>query len=113
MHRFAYLVLLAGLAGLAGCPPPGRYARIEVRGPQPLPRALVAAECGLERAAQRTDDRGHAQLRMSHAVNASQCTMTVAYPGYSTVQARGVTLCTSPTACPALVIETYPSGGDR
>ena len=109
MHRFTFVVLLAGLAG---CPPPARYARIEVRGPAPVPQALVAAECGTERAAQRTDSSGSARLRMSYAAEARQCTMTVAHPGYATVEARGVTLCTSPMACPALVIETRSTGGE-
>ncbi len=103
MHHIASLALLAGLAG---CPPPHRYARIEVRGPQPVAQALVAAECGPERAAQRTDDSGVARLRLWNTARADRCTVTVARPGYETVEASGVTLCTSPTGCPALVVET-------
>jgi hypothetical protein len=90
---------------LTGCPPPPRYAVIQVHDPAPVGDALVAADCGqFRRAAMRTDDSGFARLPLGDEVPAEHCVVTVAKPGYHTAEVSGVQLCTSP-ACPPLMVE--------
>ena len=100
MHRLVPLALL-----LTGCPPPPRYAAFEVRDRAPLADAVVAAECGGHGTAQRTDDTGFARLRLAASPRAQACVVTVAKPGHRTIETGGAALCTSPTACPVLVID--------
>ena len=100
------LLLVVSVVALAGCPPPPHYAIIEVRSPEPVGDALVAAECGpYHGAATRTDDLGRARVAVSGRVVAGRCLVLVAKQGYSTVETDGVQLCNTATACPATVIE--------
>ena len=108
MHRLTILCVL----GLAGCPPPPRYAVIDVIDPAPVEDALVSADCGRFRgAAMRTDDRGRAtvQLRGEEAID--QCVLTVAKPGYPTVEVEGVQVCTYATACPPTIVQMLAAVG--
>ncbi len=103
MHRL--LLLFA----LAGCPPPTQYLIADVTaGHAPVADAMVAADCHREYdgpdAALRTDTSGRVRLPMRGRVSAERCSLTVAKPGYPTVEADGVNLCTT-SACPAIVIE--------
>jgi hypothetical protein len=104
MHRL--LLLFA----LAGCPPPTQYLIADVTaGNAPVADAMVAADCHREYdgpdAALRTDATGRARLPMRGRVAADRCSITVAKPGYPTVEADGVNLCTTASSCPAIVIE--------
>lgn len=101
MHRLLFLSLLAG------CPPPTTYLIAEVSAHQlPVADALVAADCGstYSDAARRTDPSGRAQLEFRRKVDASKCALTIAAPGFETVEATNVSICTTP-ACPATHVE--------
>ena len=95
---------LFALLLLAGCPPPPRYAVVEVTTPAPLADAMVAARCGMSSVATRTNDVGRTRLTVHGQASADRCVLTVAKPGYTTVETTGVELCTSPTACPPVGI---------
>jgi hypothetical protein len=101
MHR---LLLLAAL--LTGCPPPPRYAAFEVRSGAPLADAVVVAMCASHQAAaQRTDATGFARLPFGGRDFINPCIVTVAKPGYRTIETRGVAACSSPTGCPVRIID--------
>lgn len=111
MHRLLYLALL----GLTGCPPPPRYvvADVYARG-APLPDALVSAYCAephvdsLGRArgpALRTDELGRAYLTIRGKQAAHRCSLTVAKPGFSTVEVDGLNICSTPAQCPPVAID--------
>jgi len=82
---------------------------------RPVADALVGVYCaGAPRrdvlgvtggSASRTDDSGRARLRVPYGALARDCTVTVAKPGFSTVEARGANACSSPVECPALGID--------
>src|SRR5687767_45811 len=106
------IVVLLPLA-LAGCPPPAHYLIADVTAANaPVSDALVAADCrrgGFDGrdAAMRTDETGRARLQLRGAPRAERCTLTVAKPGYRTVETEVVSLCTT-VACPALAIDLLP-----
>jgi hypothetical protein len=102
MTRFTLYVML-----LAGCPAPNRYVITDVVSYQaPVEDAMVAARCGTPYgSALRTDHNGRARLAVRGEAEASQCVLTVAKPGYSTVEVEGVNICSTPTGCPAMRIE--------
>jgi len=102
MRSFGLLALLA----LAGCPPPNQFLITDVVSPQaPVDDALVAADCGnYQAAARRTDDRGRARLVLAGKIDPTRCIVTVAKPGYRTVDARVWATCTDATACPPMLI---------
>lgn len=104
MHRLLVLALLTG------CPPAPRYASFEVRAEtragSPVADAVVAAACAtLESAAARTDETGIARLSFGGSDDLNPCTVTVAKPGYRTVETAGVAACSSPTGCPVRIID--------
>lgn len=104
MQRLLCLVVLA----LAGCPPPPRYAVVDVYDPRPVQDAMVAAECGkYTGAAMRTDDAGRARLPITGVFPADRCVLTVAKPGYPTLEIGAVQLCSSPSACPSTIVELF------
>jgi hypothetical protein len=104
MHRLFALAFLV----LAGCPPPPRYAVVEVYDPEPVQDALVATDCGkYNNNAMRTDDSGRARIRISGDIAPDRCVVTVAKPGYPTVQASSVQLCSVATACPATIVQLF------
>jgi len=110
MRRLAVLIPLA----LAGCPPPSHYLITDVTTPRgPLPDAVVAADCTRgDRpvgGSLRTDAEGRARLRIYPQVDASSCSVTVAKPGYVTVEIGGVNLCTT-SACPPSSVELREAG---
>ncbi len=100
MCRYLWLLLLTA------CPPPPRYVAAEVVSARaPVEDALVAAECGpWQSAARRTDEDGYARLKLPGRVDAVRCTVTVAKPGYRTVQTAGPNMCTTATGCPPFVV---------
>jgi hypothetical protein len=102
MRSFGFVMLLS----LAGCPPPSQYLITDVVAARaPVDDALVAADCGdYHQAARRTDDRGRARLALSGKVDPSRCLVTVAKPGYRTVETPVAATCTDATACPAMLI---------
>lgn len=108
MQRLAYLGFLA----LAGCPPPPRYANVEVRDPAPVPDAVVAIDCGLtDSSALRTDDQGRVRIPVFGKAPADRCTLTVAKPDYPTVEVDAVQLCSTPTACPPTIVQLFRAYG--
>ena len=108
MHRWLALAVLA----LAGCPPPPRYAVVEVYDPEPVQDALVAADCGTYSGiAMRTDGTGRARIPIHGDITPEHCVVTVAKPGYPTVQADPVQLCTAPNACPATIVQLFSMYG--
>ena len=103
MHRLPLLF------ALAGCPPPTQFLIADVTAANaPVADAMVAADChrsdAAPDAALRTDATGRARLPMRGPVSADRCSITVAKPGYPTVEADGVNLCTT-SACPAIAID--------
>ena len=96
------------LVALAGCPPPPRYAVVQVGAPEPLAEAMVAARCGTATTATRTNDLGRARVSIRTPAPAARCSLTVAKPGYSTIETGGVELCDSPTSCPPIGILLVP-----
>ena len=94
------------MLSLAGCPPPQQYVVADVIAARvPVDDALVAADCGdYHQSARRTDDRGRARLSLSGKVDPARCLVTVAKPGYRTVDARIAATCTDATACPPMLI---------
>lgn len=116
MHRLL-LVVTTVLPALAGCPPPTQYLIADVTAARaPIADAMVAADCHREYdapdAALRTDATGRARLPIRGRVNAERCSITVAKPGYPTVRADGVNLCTT-SACPPIVVELSPAIVER
>jgi hypothetical protein len=110
------LLCLLPLAALAGCPPPPRYAVVEVLGPEPIEDALVATDCGHDAHhnwgnAVRTDDSGRVRVPVYGDMPADRCVVTVAKPGYPTVEADGVQLCSTPTACPPTIVQLFRAYG--
>jgi hypothetical protein len=94
------------LPALAGCPASTRFLVADVTSAHaPVEGALVAADCGQPRqAALRTDDTGRARLSLFGAqVDAARCVLTVAKPGYATVETGGANLCTSGACTPMRV----------
>jgi hypothetical protein len=109
MHRLLLLTLLGG------CPPPTSYLIADVTAHQlPVADALVAADCGfpMPDAAKRTDPTGRARLEFRRKVDASKCAVTVAAPGFETVETIGASICTTP-ACPATHVELDFEEGAR
>jgi hypothetical protein len=97
MHRLLCLFLLAG------CPAQSRYITADVTAARvPLNGALVAADCGVARPAQRTDEDGRARLRVYD--EAHECSLLVAKPGYPTVVTGPVDVCPA-GACPPTRID--------
>jgi len=109
MPRLLYLALFS----LAGCPPPPRYVVADVYAANlPVQDAMVAAECGRQRdAALRTDDTGRVRLPINGRVAADRCVLTIAKPGYRTVETGGVHLCTKATACPPIFVQLFEAYG--
>jgi hypothetical protein len=109
MQRLAYLALLS----LAGCPPPPRYIVADVHATSaPVHDAMVAADCGRERGpALRTDDTGRVRLPIHGHAGADRCVLTVAKPGYRTVEAGGVQLCSTAAACPPIFVRLFEAYG--
>jgi hypothetical protein len=110
MHR--YLWLLA----LAGCPAEAPFVVTDVHvAGRAVADALVGIYCtGDPRrdtlgvtagSAVKTDDAGRARLRVPSGVPARDCIVTVAKPGFPTVESRGASACSSPVECPALAID--------
>lgn len=104
MHRILVLALLTG------CPPPPRYASFEVRtetpSGTPIAEAVVAAACAkYQSSASRTDETGFARLQFGGSNDLNPCTLTVAKPGYRTIETAGVAACSSPTGCPVRIID--------
>lgn len=106
---------------LAGCPPPPRYAVVQVTTPMPegnapVGDAMVAAICGKAPAtrssATRTDDLGRARLSMSGRMDAATCSLVVAKPGYATAEGGSVSVCDTPNQCPPTYVE-LPREGAR
>lgn len=100
------LLLFIPLA-LGGCPPPAKYLITDVTAHRvPVADALVAADCGSDDsdAAMRTDADGRARLLFRRSVDASKCSITVAKEGFPTVEATGISICSTP-ACPATHVE--------
>jgi hypothetical protein len=93
------------LSLLAACPPPPRYVAAQVVSARaPVEDALVAAECGpWHSAARLTDDQGFTRLRLHGDVDISRCIVTVAKPGYRTVEASA-NACTTATGCPPFIV---------
>src|SRR5262245_41742404 len=101
MHRLLYLTLLCS------CTPPPRYAVVRVFDPTtaPVGEAMVATDCGqFHGYGMRTDETGFARVQVDSSVAAQRCVVTVAKPGYHTVETDGVQLCTTAT-CPPLIVE--------
>jgi len=107
------LLLFVPLALLGGCPPPPHYLITDVTTPRgPVSDALVAADC--DRAnptptfgpAMRTDQGGRARLLLRRS-DAAGCSVTVAKPGYATVEVGAVSVCTT-AACPPTIVELRP-----
>ena len=111
MRSFRFVMLLS----LAGCPPPPQYYVADVissAARAPVEDALVAADCGrYEQAARRTDDRGRARLTLGGKVDPAHCTVTVAKPGYHSVETAVAATCTDVTACPPTLIWVDASEG--
>ena len=114
MSRFLCFALLGALAG---CPPPPRYAVVDVveQTPQaaPVSNALVATDCGKRfDAAARTDEDGHARVKLWGTPSADHCRLLVAKPGFTTVVTPIVQLCDHLSPCPstlvALLAEVLP-----
>jgi hypothetical protein len=107
--RFSYLLFLA----LAGCPPPMKYVVADVTSPQaPVEGALVAADCGNERTdAMRADEYGRVRMALPGRVDASHCTLTVAKPGFATLETPpgSINMCTAPNACPPTPVRLLES----
>jgi hypothetical protein len=110
MYRFFWLV------ALAGCPAEAPFVVTDVHvAGRPVADALVGIYCAGEPrrdtlgatagSAVRTDDTGRARLRVPLGVLAGDCTVTVAKPGFPTVESRGANACSSPVECPALAID--------
>ena len=106
--RWPVLLLLPGALG--GCPPPPRYLITDVMSPRgAVADALVAVDCAAPRdgvgAAVRTDERGRAWVRVRDPrAEAARCTITVAKPGYATLEASAVNVCTTAACPPTLVL---------
>src|ERR1043165_1810700 len=105
MRRLLLLVPLA----LAGCPPPTQYLIADVTaGGAPVQDALVTADCAQNNysyPATRTDADGRARVQMyNREIDARRCSVTVAKPGYSTVEVDAVNICTT-VACPPTQID--------
>ena len=105
MRRLLLLVPLA----LAGCPPPTQYLIADVTAAgAPVQDAMVTADCAQNNysyPATRTDADGRARVQMyNREINASRCSLTVAKPGYSTVEVDAVNICTT-SACPPMAID--------
>jgi len=94
------------LSLLAACPPPPRYVAAQVVSARaPVDEALVAADCGAwQTSARRTDEDGYTRLKVSGRVDISHCMVTVAKPGYRTVETAAGNACTTATGCQPLVI---------
>jgi hypothetical protein len=109
MQRLVYLALFS----LAGCPPPPRYVVADVFAANaPVQDAMVAADCGRERdAALRTDDTGRVRLPIRGRAAADRCVLTIAKPGYHTVETGGVQLCSKATACPTVFVRLFEAYG--
>jgi hypothetical protein len=111
------LLGLATLVALAGCPPPPRYAVVDVIDPAPVQDAVVASDCGEPQGtALRTDENGRARVQIFGKRSAERCVLTIAKPGYFTAIAGAVQLCTNATACPPTVVQLVASaflGGMR
>ena len=93
------------LLALTWCPPPARYIVADVTAARaPVEGAMVAAECGEHhKAALRTDDEGRARMRVYHSTD--QCSLTVAKPGFPTVETGLVNVCPTPGACTPTHVE--------
>jgi hypothetical protein len=91
------------LFALAGCPAAPRYVVADVTANhRPVEDALVAASCGSnQNAALRTDEDGHARLR----VYSDRCSLVVAKPGFPTVETGPTNVCPTPTACAAMRVD--------
>ena len=103
------LLCLAAASVLAGCPPPPRYAVVDVvedaPRPAPVSNALVTTDCGKPyEGAERTDELGRARVRLFERVSADRCVLVVAKPGYATVVTPLVQLCDHLSPCPATVV---------
>lgn len=108
MRTFVWLSLL-----LAGCPPPPRYVIADVlTAGAPVHDALVAAECGGPdtQPARRTGDNGRARLALAGDADPARCTLTVASPGFRTVEVPAAHACTPPLACPPIAVWLQPEG---
>jgi hypothetical protein len=109
MRRLACLV---PLVLLGGCPPPPHYLITDVTTPRgPVSDALVAADCDhasptpVFGPAMRTDQGGRARLLIPRS-EATGCAVTVAKPGYATVEVGAVSVCTT-AACPPTTVELH------
>jgi hypothetical protein len=98
MRRLVCLVLLAG------CPAPSRYVVADVTVARvPLQGALVAADCGTPyNPAQRTGDDGRARMRVWND-DSHTCSLTVAKPGYPTIETGPVNVCPSGACAPTRI----------
>jgi hypothetical protein len=102
MPRLACSLLLL----LAACPPPPRFVNTEVLSARgPVEDALIAADCGhYQKSARRSDEDGRTRLKLSGDADASRCMVTVAAPGYRTIETAVANACTAPIACPLLQV---------
>jgi hypothetical protein len=98
------------LLPLAGCPAGPRYLVAEVASPSAaVADALVAADCGDHtRSAGRTDDRGRAPVPLYGKFAAESCVVTVAKPGYRTIERRGAEVCSTAAGCPVARYRIVP-----
>jgi hypothetical protein len=105
------------LAALAGCPPPPRYLVADVYAANaPVEHAMVAATCGGKSprgVARRTDETGRARLELRGDMPASECSLTIAKPGFPTIETRHASTCTSVANCPPLAIFLEPGFARR
>jgi hypothetical protein len=105
-------VLLLPLA-LAGCPGPSQYLIADVTAARrPVVDALVTADCrhgefDRRNPTARTDETGRARLLFHSSERADRCSVTIAKPGFRTVETDVYSLCTTP-ACPPLAIDLLP-----
>jgi hypothetical protein len=103
MQRLLWLFLLAG------CPSSSRYVVADVTVAHvPVQGAMVAADCGNDRAARRTDEDGRARVPILSSTS-RDCSLVVAKPGLPTVEVAPVSSCPTATACPPTRIDLAPS----
>ncbi len=91
---------------LAGCPPPAQYLTADVMSAHtPVEDALVAVDCGhAGNAAYRTDADGRARVSLRSDAGGPGCVVTVAKPGFRTIESPTPALCTTRSGCPPIAI---------
>lgn len=113
LNRNRLRLSVIALTMAAGCPAPSRYIVADVSAKRaPVEDALVAADCdpGTIHSARRTDERGRARVRVGAGRESDRCVVTVAKPGYRTIERRGASACSKSPACPQTSYRLEPMG---